>query len=67
MFNTRSNEANRLGLELCVHNCAGWSSSGGPWNSPEHSMQVVMTETQVTGRRNSPKSCRSRGRSGLLS
>src|SRR5688572_7595567 len=23
-------EADRLGLEVCVHNCAGWSSSGGP-------------------------------------
>src|SRR5262245_32636536 len=23
-------EADRLGLELCMHNCAGWSSSGGP-------------------------------------
>ena len=28
-------EANRLGLKLCVENCAGWSSSGGPWNTLE--------------------------------
>jgi hypothetical protein len=43
-------EANRLGLELCIHNCAGWSSSGGPWNTPEHAMQmVVFTEQHVTG------------------
>jgi hypothetical protein len=43
-------EANRLGLELCIHNCAGWSSSGGPWNTPEHGMKVVVTsETQVKG------------------
>jgi len=43
-------EANRLGLELCVENCAGWSSSGGPWNTPEHAMQhVVTTETHVSG------------------
>lgn len=34
-------EANRLGLELCLHNCAGWSSSGGPWIRPEDSMQVL--------------------------
>ena len=27
-------EAHRLGLELSVENCAGWSSSGGPWNTP---------------------------------
>jgi hypothetical protein len=50
MFAFAVKEANRLGLELCVHNCAGWSSSGGPWNSPEHSMEhVVMTETKVAG------------------
>jgi hypothetical protein len=43
-------EANRLGLELCLHNCAGWSSSGGPWNTPEHAMQRVTTsELAVTG------------------
>ncbi len=50
MFSFAVKEADRLGLELCVHNCAGWSSSGGPWNSPEHSMEhVVMTETKVVG------------------
>lgn len=32
-------EAGRLGLELCIHNCAGWSSSGGPWITPELAMQ----------------------------
>jgi hypothetical protein len=50
MFTFAVKEANRLGLQLCVHNCAGWSSSGGPWDSPEHSMEhVVMTETKVAG------------------
>ena len=50
MFSFAVKEANRLGLELCVHNCAGWSSSGGPWNSKEHSMEhVVITETKITG------------------
>lgn len=34
-------EAGRLGIELCFHNCAGWSSSGGPWITPEYAMQVV--------------------------
>ena len=34
-------EANRLGLELCIANCAGWSSSGGPWITPENAMQVI--------------------------
>lgn len=36
-------EARRLGLELCIHNCAGWSSSGGPWNTPENGMKIVVT------------------------
>ena len=34
-------EASRLGIELCIHNCAGWSSSGGPWVTPENAMQVL--------------------------
>jgi hypothetical protein len=43
-------EANRLGLELCVENCAGWSSSGGPWNTVTNAMQRVTTsELRVTG------------------
>jgi hypothetical protein len=43
-------EANRLGLELCVENCAGWSSSGGPWNTVTNAMQKVTTsEMRVTG------------------
>ncbi len=45
-------EADRLGIELCMHNCAGWSSSGGPWITPEYAMQIVVTsETRVTGPR----------------
>lgn len=39
-------EASRLGIELCIHNCAGWSSSGGPWITPENAMQVVAWSTQ---------------------
>jgi len=43
-------EAKRLRLELCLHNCAGWSSSGGPWIDPAHSMQMLTwSETAVTG------------------
>ena len=43
-------EANRLGLDLTVENCAGWSSSGGPWNTPEFAMQhIVTSEVLVTG------------------
>jgi hypothetical protein len=43
-------EANRLGLELCVENCAGWSSSGGPWNTVTNAMQrLTSSEVEVSG------------------
>ncbi len=53
LFKFTVQEANRLGLELSVENCAGWSSSGGPWMTPEHAMQrVVTSEVRVTGPKN---------------
>ncbi len=43
-------EAERLGLELAIHNCPGWSASGGPWVPVDQSMQkVVWSETLVKG------------------
>lgn len=43
-------EAERLGLKLGVHNCDGWTSSGGPWVKIEDSMkQVVCSDTVVKG------------------
>ena len=43
-------EAERLGLEFTMHNCPGWSSSGGPWITPELAMQqVTWSETFVAG------------------
>jgi hypothetical protein len=43
-------ECERLGIELIVHNCAGWSQSGGPWITPEQSMQeLTWSKTHVTG------------------
>jgi len=43
-------EAERLKLEMSIGNCAGWTSSGGPWVTPDRAMQeVVWTEKQVTG------------------
>src|SRR5262245_56658920 len=43
-------EAARLGLALGFHNCPGWSSSGGPWVPPEHSMQkLVWSEASARG------------------
>jgi hypothetical protein len=50
MFRWALAEADRLGLTLGVHNCDGWSSSGGPWITPELSMkQLVWTKALVTG------------------
>lgn len=45
-----ASEAKRLGLELAIHNCSGWSSSGGPWITPDRAQKhVVYTETTVKG------------------
>ena len=49
-FKFAAAEANRLGLELCVENCAGWSSSGGPWNTVTNAMQcLTSSETRTRG------------------
>jgi predicted GH43/DUF377 family glycosyl hydrolase len=43
-------EADRLGLKLGMHASDGFAVAGGPWITPELSMQkVVWTETRVTG------------------
>ena len=43
-------EAKRLGLELGIHNCPGYSASGGPWITVDKSMQeLVWITTQVIG------------------
>ncbi len=45
-------EADRLGLQLAMHNCPGWSSSGGPWITPAMAMQqLVWSETKIAGPR----------------
>ena len=50
LFRFAVSEASRVGIRLGFGNCAGWSSSGGPWVTPENSMQMVVhTETTVTG------------------
>ena len=35
MFQWALKEANRLGISIGAHNCDGWSTSGGPWITPE--------------------------------
>ena len=43
-------EAKRVGVEFAMFNCAGWSQSGGPWNTPEHSMRfVTWNEVEAQG------------------
>ena len=50
LFTHAVREANRLGLQIEAHNCAGWSSSGGPWNVASNGMmRVVTSELRVTG------------------
>jgi len=45
-------EAERLEIEFDIMNCPGWSSSGGPWITPEFSMkQFTWSETLVRGGR----------------
>jgi len=45
-------EADRLGLEVNMNNDAGWCGSGGPWVTPELSMQrLTATNVTVTGPR----------------
>lgn len=42
--------ASRLGLEFDMMNCGGWSSSGGPWITPELGMQQLSwAEIQIKG------------------
>jgi hypothetical protein len=50
LFRHACREAARLGLQVNVNNDAGWCGSGGPWITPELSMQrVVWAETNVVG------------------
>ena len=43
-------EADRLGLEIGFHVCDGFALAGGPWITPELSMQkIVWTKTPVKG------------------
>jgi hypothetical protein len=39
-------EAERLGMEVGIHNTAGWSTTGGPWISPEKDgMKAIAFDT----------------------
>ncbi len=50
VFKFAVEEAKRLDLKLGFHNGAGWSSSGGPWVTPEYGMQtLVFSEVHYKG------------------
>ncbi len=45
-------EGGRLGVDIAMFNCPGWSQSGGPWISPQQAMRyLVSSETRVQGPR----------------
>jgi len=52
MFSHACREAKRLGLEINMNNDAGWNGSGGPWITPEMSMQRVVWSEVVVNRTN---------------
>jgi len=41
ILHTALKTATRLGIEIGIFNCPGWSQSGGPWVKPEHSMRYL--------------------------
>ncbi len=52
MFMWALKEANRCGITIGFHNCDGWSTSGGPWVTPEMSMkQFVWSKSVIEGDR----------------
>jgi len=43
-------EGGRLGVNIGLFNCPGWSQSGGPWIKPDQTMRyLVSSEIRVTG------------------
>jgi len=43
-------EAKRIGIEVGMFNCPGWSQSGGPWNTADKSMRyIAYSETLLEG------------------
>ena len=50
-------EADKHGLEIGLHNADGWSSSGGPWITPEMSMKRITwsEEAVIGGKTHTPK------------
>ncbi|SNR77916.1 alpha-L-rhamnosidase [Lutibacter agarilyticus] len=50
MFNWALTEAKRVGISIGIHNCDGWSTSGGPWLTAEESMKLyTWSKTTIKG------------------
>jgi len=49
MFEWVLHEARRLGITIGIHNCDGWSESGGPWITPETSMKKFVFRKTTIG------------------
>ncbi|TRD12079.1 glycoside hydrolase [Erythrobacter insulae] len=59
-------ECERLGLLFNFHNADGWSSSGGPWITPEQSMKrIVWSQAIIAGGRVNAKLARPVSRANL--
>jgi hypothetical protein len=44
------NQGKRIGVDIGVFNCPGWSQSGGPWVKPEMAMRhMIYSERKVKG------------------
>tara|TARA_A200000159_G_scaffold67667_1_gene62611 strand:+ start:15150 stop:18581 length:3432 start_codon:yes stop_codon:yes gene_type:complete len=44
-------QADKQGIEFGIHNSDGWTSSGGPWITPEQSMKrITWSELTVSGK-----------------
>ncbi|MGJ8691800.1 MAG: glycosyl hydrolase [Thalassotalea sp.] len=53
MFHFAIEEADRLNIKVIKNNDAGWTGSGGPWVTPQTSMQqITFSETHVSGAKN---------------
>ncbi len=50
MLKHAAKTANEFDISFVMHNCDGWSSSGGPWVSKDNAMKkIVFSETQIAG------------------
>jgi len=50
ILHTALKTATRLGIEIGIFNCPGWSQSGGPWVKPQQSMRYLnASEIKVKG------------------